>query len=516
MGGMSNFNRARTSTAYVVVLSKDDPSPLLPESDDEKEAKEGQDDKADKPADKGKEKPKAAPKTKVDLENIDQRTLALPVPARNYVGTLVGKPGTLFLVEGEPVNIARRGPPPGTTVHKFDLAKRKLEKVLDGVTSVTVSGNGEKLLYRLGPDKWFLTSAAAPKPGEGAIKLDDLEVKVDPRAEWKQMYRETWRLQRDFLYDPNAHGLDLAAAEKKYAAYLPGLASRHDLSLLMEEMLGELCLGHVYVSGGDMGAEPKDAKTGLLGADYAVQGNRFKFAKVYRGEAWNPDLRAPLLQPGAGVKEGEFLLAVNGREVTAADTVYKPFEGTAGKQTVIRVGPTPDGKGARDVTVVPVASERPLRALAWVDGNRKKVDEMTGGKVAYVYVPDTSGEGFARFNRYFFAQTDKQAVVIDERFNGGGQLADHIVDFLRQPLRNYLTGRGGEGDDMPFPGGAVHGPKVMLVNERAGSGGDYLPYTFRQAGLGKLVGKRTWGGLVGIGGYPSLIVTAMTPALSIS
>ena len=219
----------------------------------------------------------------------------------------------------------------------------------------------------------------------------------------------------------------------------------------------------------------------------------YKFAKIYRGEGWNPELRAPLLQPGASVKEGEYLLAVNGKEVRAEDNVYSYFEATAGKQTRIKVGPNADGKDSRNVTVVPVPDERLLRGLAWVEDNRKKVEKLSGGRVAYVYVPDTSAEGFARFNRYFFAQTDKEGAVIDERFNGGGQLADHIVDYLRQPLRNYLTGRDGEGEAMPFPGGAIHGPKVMLINERAGSGGDYLPYTFRQAGLGPLVGKRHLG-----------------------
>lgn len=503
-GSMSAFNRGQTSSAYVVVLSKDDPSPLRPESDEEKESAAKPADKKD--GDKEKDKKDAPkPRVKVDLENIDQRTLALPIPNRNYAGLVAGKAGTIFLLEGEPVNAPRRGPPPGRTVHKFDLAKQKFEKVLDGVTRLVVSHNGEKMLYRLGQDKWFLTpTAAPPKPGEGAVKVEDLEVRVDPRAEWQQIYRETWRIQRDFLYDPNAHGLDLAAAERKYQPYLAGLGSRHDLSLLMEEMLGELCLGHVYVAGGDT-PTPPDQKTGLLGADYAIEGGRYKFARIYRGESWNPDMRAPLLQPGAGVREGEYLLAVNGKGLRGTDNVHQLFDGTAGKQTVIRVGPTADGKGGRDVTVVPVPSERQLRSLAWVDANRKKVEAMTGGKVAYIYVPDTSAEGFARFNRYFFAQTDKQAAIIDERFNGGGQLADHIVDYLRQPLRNYITGRAGEGDDVPFPGGAIYGPKVMIVNERAGSGGDYLPYTFRQAKLGPLVGKRTWGGLVGIGGYPTLI-----------
>jgi tricorn protease len=214
------------------------------------------------------------------------------------------------------------------------------------------------------------------------------------------------------------------------------------------------------------------------------------------------------------VKEGEYLLAVNGKELKSDDNIYRLFEGTAGKQTVLQVGPNADATGSRQVTVVPTASERQLRNLAWVDANRRKVDALSGGRVAYIYVPDTSGEGFGRFNRYFFAQTNKQAVIIDERFNGGGNLADHIIDYLRQPLRNYITGRSGESDDAACPAGAIQGPKVMIINERAGSGGDYLPYAFRQANLGPLIGKRTWGGLVGIGGYPALIDGGMVTAPS--
>jgi tricorn protease len=509
-GSMASFNRAQTSSAYLIVLDKRDPSPLAPESDDEKSASESKTPEKDQEKKSGDDKEhgkrELLPVT-IDLENIDQRIVPLPLPNRNYTGLIAGKPGVVYLLEGDPVFRANRaGQPESFSVLRFDLKKRKPEKLVDGATQFTLSLDGEKMLYRLGPDKWFLTASASPaKPGEGAIKLEELEVRVEPRAEWEQIYRETWRIERDFLYDPHAHGLDLAYAQQRYAKYVAGLGSRYDLSVLMEEMLGELCLGHVYVAGGDMPSETKDPKTGLLGADYAVENGHYKFTKIYRGEGWNPDLRAPLLQPGAGVNEGEYLLAVNGREVRADESVYEHFDGTADKQTTIRVGPNADGTGARDVTVVPIPNERQLRNLAWVEANRKKVDQLSGGKVAYIYLPNTSTEGFARFNRYFFAQTDKQAAVIDERFNGGGQLADHIIDYLSQPLRDYLTGREGEGDDQPFPRGAIRGPKVMIINERAGSGGDYLPYTFRQANLGPLVGKRTWGGLVGIGGYPTLI-----------
>jgi tricorn protease len=242
---------------------------------------------------------------------------------------------------------------------------------------------------------------------------------------------------------------------------------------------------------------------GLLGADYRIENDRYRFAKIYDGENWNPGVQSPLTQPGTNVKVGEYLLAVNGHNVTAAENLYSYFEETAGKQTTIRVGPNADGSGARDVVVVPVASEARLRNLAWIEGNRRKVDELSGGKLAYVYLPDTEYGGFTNFNRYFFSQIGKQGVVIDERFNHGGQIADYIIDLLgRKPMGIVVTREGKTTIDPPL---AIYGPKVMVINEFAGSGGDAMPWYFRKAGLGPLVGTRTWGGLVGIGGYPTLM-----------
>lgn len=497
--GMSILSRPVTRAVYVTVLSKDDPSPLAPESDDEKEKKEAEE-KKDK-----KDGPKETPKVKVDLQDLDQRTLALPVPPKNYHNLLVGKAGTIFLIEGPAVDSLDDGPgeggPPPRTVHRFDFEKRKIEKLVDANTFV-VSDNGEKMLYRL-RDDWFLAATTAPvKPGEGALKLDGLEVRVDPRAEWRQIYREVFRIERDFLYDPNFHGYDLTGKWAENVAYLDGLGSRHDLNYLLDELLAGLSLQHVYLMGGDV-PRAESRKCGLLGADFTVDKGRYRITKVYRGESWNPGLRAPLTQPGAGVKEGEYLLAINGQELHGDDEVYRLFEGTAGKQVVLKVGPSPDGKDSREVTVVPAGNERALRNLAWVDANRRAVDRMTAGRVAYVYLPDTAAQGYTRFNRYFFAQAGRDGVIVDERFNGGGLLADHVIDYLRQPIRNYASTR--EGGDQQFPTSAIPGPKVMLINEEAGSGGDYLPFAFRQAKLGPLVGKRTWGGLVGIGGYPSLV-----------
>ncbi len=517
---MSSMNRPVTRSAYVVVLSKDDASPLAPQSDEEKSAEDekpaiGVQDRAPekaagaaKPAGDKEAKKKEPVKVRIDLENIDQRILALPLPARNYVGMAAGKAGVLFLAEAPTTPVRMQGPA-GASVHKFELDKRKSEKFLDGVGGLDVSHDGEKLLYRQG-DRWVVTGTAAPpKPGEGALKLDELEVRIDPPAEWKQMYREVWRLQRDYLYDPGHHGYDLKAAEQKYRPYLEGVASRSDLNYLFNEMLGELAIGHLYVAGGDT-PEVKPVPVGLLGADYKIDGNRYRIARIYYGENWNPGLRSPLTQPGVNVKEGEYLLAVNGHDLTAAEEVYKPFEATAGKSVRLKVGPKPDGTGAREVTVMPIQSEQALRNRAWMEENRRKVEKLSGGRLAYVYLPDTSVGGYTNFNRYYFAQVGKEGAVIDERYNGGGSAADYIIDNLSRPLMNYWTTR--EGEDFTTPLGSIFGPKVMIINEFAGSGGDAMPWYFRRAKIGPLVGKRTWGGLIGIYDYPQLIDGGMVTA----
>ena len=508
---MSTFPHQSTRNVYAIVLRNDLPSPLAAESDEEKigEEKKGEAKPADKPEEK---KPDGAPAAqggaaatqpkkdpepvRIDFEGLDQRIVALPIPPRNYLGLQAGKANTIFVVElAPPVAAATPGPPgpPPLTLHKFDLEKRKFDKVLDGIGAFEVSVNGEKMLYRQGP-AWIIASTMMPpKPGEGVLKSADIQVRVDPKVEWRQMYNEVWRGERDFFYDPNLHGLNLAEFKKRYEPYLEGVAHRADLSYLFREMLSELTIGHMFVGGGDQ-PRPNFVPGGLLGCDYTIENGRYRFSKIYNGEHWNPQLRAPLTQPGVNVKAGEYLLAVNGRDVRAPDSVYQFFESGANKQVVIRVGPNADGSGSREVTVVPVASEIALRNLDWVEGNRRKVDQLSGGKLAYVYVPDTGGSGYASFNRYFFAQTHKDGAVIDERFNGGGALADYIVEYLSRPLLNYIYFR--EGRDIPTPLGAIYGPKAMIINELAGSGGDALPWYFRKMQIGPLVGKRTWGGLI--------------------
>jgi tricorn protease len=519
---MDSFNRPVTSSVYIVVLRKDLPSPLAPLSDEEGEARteaakaEAAKSDAAKAGDKEKEKETPPAAVKVDFEKIGQRILAMPIPARNYTELTPGKEGVLFVVEGplvEPLN-----GPSTLTVHRFELKTRKTDKLLESILAFHVSADGEKLLYRnasapqLGsaaPAQVWVVAPLPPAPTSGSsggsgplqgaktLNLSGMDVRIEPAVEWKAMYHEAFRLERDFFYEPGFHGLDLAATEKKYAAYLPGVASRDDLNYIFRETMGELTVGHLFVRGGD-GPETRRIPVGLLGADYSIENGRYRFARIYDGENWNPQLHAPLTQPGVNVAESEYLLAVNGREVHGGDNVYAFFEETAGKTTLLRVGPNPDGGGSREVSVVPVESEAGLRELAWVESNRRKVDELSHGRLAYIYLPDTASGGYTFFNRYFFSQAGKDGAVVDERFNGGGANTDYILDYLRRTLMNYRTTR--DGEDMTTPVSLIQGPKAMIINEYAGSGGDAMPWHFRQAKIGILVGKRTWGGLVGFHG----------------
>jgi len=368
---LSSFQHPVSRNVYAVVLKKGEASPVEPQSDEEK-AKA-----AEKKEEKKDEKAEEPVKVVVDLEGIGQRIVALPVRAANYTGLEAGKAGILFLGEAPAVpSLESMGGPANITISKFDLSTRKTEPFLSGVAAFHVSANGEKALYRQGKG-WFIAgTAAAPKTGEGALNVAEMEVYADPRAEWSQMYHEAWRIQRDFLYDPNHHGLNLISAEKKYAPFLTGAGGRADINYLFEEMLGEITVGHMFIGGGEM-PDGKKVKGGLLGADYRVENGRFRFARIYNGENWNPDLRAPLTQPGVDVRTGDYLLEVNGVDALPAAEVQRYFENTAGKQTRIKVAATADGKDAREVSVVPVEDEFGLRNRAWEEDNRRKVEEMS-------------------------------------------------------------------------------------------------------------------------------------------
>ena len=507
---ITSFSHPVTRSVYLMVLSKDQASPLAPESDDEKPAADKKKDEPKKEDAKKEDSKKddAPPEVKIDFENIGQRVLALPLPPRRYEGLQVGKAGVLYAIEA-PQAIEEREP--NLTVHRFDLSKQKSDVAIAGVKAFVMSFGGEKMLYQQG-DNWVIAApkpmaekgggdVPPPPPGE-PLKTSGIEVRVDPRAEWKQMYHEVWRIERDFFYDPNLHGLDRAATEKLYEPYLETVASRRDLNYLFTEMLGEITVGHMFIGGGD-GPDVKHVQTGLLGADYKIENGRYRFAHIYNGENWNPEMKAPLTQPGVNVVAGEYLLTVNGRDLLASDNVDSFFEGTAGKSVIVKVGADPTGAGAREVTVVPVPNESGLRNLQWIEDNRRRVDQMTNGRVAYIYMPDTGQGGYTNFNRYFYAQLGKEAAIIDERFNHGGNLATDIIEYLKRPMMSLVTFR--DGADIVQPQGAIFGPKVMLINEFAGSGGDAMPWYFHREGVGKLIGKRTWGGLIGIFSAPGLL-----------
>lgn len=446
----------------------------------------------------------------IDTVDIDQRTVALPVPARNYSKVIAGKPGEIYLMEdafATPAYVeAAAGP--FQKVHRLDLraAKPQIQQLLDGVRSFNVSQDDAKVLYsRRG--EWSIAAASAPTDSPVVLPLDRMEAHIDPRAEWRHMFYQTWRDERDFFYDPGLHGVNIAIMEKRYAPFLDNLSSRDDLNYLFAEMLGELSNSHIAATGGDF-PPSKHANAGMLGADYQVKDGRYLISRVYRSDTWSPGMRAPMVQ--AGVQAGEYLLAVNGRDIDTRMDVYGYFEGTAGKPTVIKVGPHADGKDAREVTVTPIGDERGLRRFAWVEDNRLAVDRLSGGRVGYVYVPSTLNDGYKAFNRYYFAQIGKDAVIVDERFNGGGSIPDWIVDSLKRPLLNYWATRDGGTRSEPME--AMFGPKVLLTDSNVLSGGDALAYMFRKSGIGPIVGTRTTGALNAYYGGPNDLLDGGFPA----
>jgi len=515
----SSADIEQTNALYLVVLAQDTPSPLARESDEEeaeeaeaqdgddaapgregeKESDEGTQEEAEKkPAGKSDEQPV---EVKIDLEGLAQRIVALPLPAAFYSSLQAGDAGQLYYLKAE--RGAFSDEPPAADLSRFDLEKREEKLLLAGVTDFTLSGDHEKVLLRTADGMWITALGDTVDTSKGRLALDAIQVKIDPRAEWRQIFEEAWRINRDWFYDPDMHGADWPAMKAKYEVFLPHLAVRSDLNRVIRWMCSEIAVGHHRVFGGDTLVEAERVPGGLLGADYEIADGRYRFAKVYGGLNWNPDLRAPLTEPGVDVRAGEYLLAVDGVELRPPQELYQPFENTADKLVELTVGPNPDGSGSRTVKVVPVASEAALRNRDWVEGNIRYVTERTNGRVAYVYVPNTADLGHLYFKRYFFPQADRQAIIVDERHNGGGAVADYYIDILRRPYVSSWATRYGE--DFATPQAAIFGPKVMLIDETAGSGGDLLPWMFRKFGLGKLVGRRTWGGLVGILGFPELM-----------
>jgi len=453
--------------AYVVVLRKDDPAPFPLKSDEE--------------ADTAKKASKAKDSlVKIDWERVDARTVPLPVPAGNYRQLLAGPKGTVFLVSDG-------------MLHKFTLDTKKSEDFASHASNVRMAANGEKILFESGGGWHVVGTAHPPAPGEGAVAIN-LRMDLDRLAEWKQIFTEAWRYERDYFYDPGHHGRDWQAVWDYYSPQLPFVRHRADLNYLLDQIGGELSVGHSFVFGGDFPAVDT-FRAGGLGADLVLHEGRWQIKRIFTAESWNPELVAPLAQPDLRVAEGDYLLAVDGQALTEEMDPYELLDGHAGVQTLLLVNDKPTAAGAWTIRVSPIAGEGALRQRAWVEDNRRRVEQLSGGRLGYIWVPNTGGPGFVSFNRYFFAQQDKEGAVIDERFNGGGSLDDYMVDLMIRRLRAAITNEVPGGRPFRLPAGIL-GPKVLLINELAGSGGDFFPWVFRHQQIGPLVGTRTWGGLV--------------------
>lgn len=495
----STADMQSSNSIYLITLQKDLISPLAKKNDEEAFKEDDQ----QKDADKKEEETTLT----IDWEGIENRIIALPIRTGNYSNLQIASEGELYYLSRTP-NASFFAPQP---IYKFSLKDQKATEVATA-SGFEFSSDGKKMLYYKNGE-YGVTGIGSKT--NSSVSTASIQVKIDPAKEWENIFEEAWRVNRDYFYDPGMHGINWKAMKKKYKPFLAHVTNRNDLYRVMQWMFSEIGVGHHrFADTGDQLNNAPFIRGGLLGADYEVANNRYRFAKIYGGLNWTPNLRSPLTEPGVNVNVGDYLLSVNGKKVTANDNLYSFFENTSGKIVTLEVSTTANGTNRRTVKVVPISSEIQLRNRAWVEGNIKKVDEATNGQVAYVYVPNTAGRGHEYFKRYFFPQTNKKAVIIDERFNGGGLLADYYLDILQRSKMSGWNFRYGK--DLRTPSASIDGPKVMLVNEGAGSGGDYLPWAFKKQKMGTIVGKRTWGGLVGILGYPEFIDGGVVTAPNIA
>ncbi|MFL6193599.1 MAG: PDZ domain-containing protein [Thermoanaerobaculia bacterium] len=496
---------------YVGVLAKEGPALFLPESDEEEPAKTPPGawiaDAADagKAAAKkgasmaeGEEKPDAAKKApvrvKVDFDGFESRVRAIPAPAGNYQ-TLRASPAGIFYLTGN-----GQGP---QTLKMFDLNQRQEQTILEGIGAYDLSADGKKVGYVRRDTYGVIEAKPGQKAGDGKLDLDKLELRIDPKQEWRQMYADAWRIFRDWFYDPSIHGLDWKAVRERYGELVPYMANRSDLDFILGELGGEVSAGHVYVERGDEPG-PTRVEGGLLGAEIQDDpSGYFRIAHIFPGENWHEDFRSPLTEPGVSVKDGDYILAVDGQPTNKVDNFYRLLEGKASQVVTLLVNGKPTAQGAHEERIRPVRKEQNLRYLDWVQATRAKVDKLSGGRIGYIHLPNTAVEGNRELFKYFYPLSQKDALIFDDRYNGGGFIPDRMIALISRPLVSYWVTRGGQPTTTPQ---FVHtGPKVTLINGQAGSGGDAFPYYFREQKLGPLIGTRTWGGLIGLSGGPALV-----------
>lgn len=527
-----------TTQLAAIPLRKDVPSPLAPRNDEEpSKEKEKKDDKKDgekksdekklddkKPADdsssdkkdkegangEGTADAKAGAKTsekkevkkddkkpkpvEIDFEGMEERMIILPPKAGNYAGlsAVSGKLIYRFVSKGE-------GNKP---IEYYDLEKREVKRIVDDANGFDLSASREKMLV-VRNGAWSIIDVKEGQNLNKRLDTGGFESLIDPPSEWRQIFMDAWRLERDLFYDPGMHGVNWNLMRVRYGKLLEDAVTRWDVNYILGELLGELNASHTYRNGGDV-ERPPDRPVGYLGCDFVMTNGAYRIASIIKAAPWDVEARSPLAQPGlTNLYEGDYLLAVNGVPVDTNSEPWAAFQGLANKTVIISVNTNASLEGAREVLVHTMSSEARLRNLAWINANRLRVDELSGGRIGYVYVPDTGQGGQNELVRQWRGQTKKPGLIIDERFNSGGQIPDRFVELLSRPLRNFWAVR--DGKDWTWPEVAHFGPKAMLVNGWSGSGGDCFPYYFKDSKLGPLIGMRTWGGLIGITGAPALV-----------
>jgi tricorn protease len=515
-----------TGKLMAVSLRKDVPSPLAARNDDEGDKDKKKKDK-DKPDDKAKKKddPESSAKddtktdtkshkndqdekddtkdekppkpVEIDLADFESRAVVLP-PKAGYFGNLAAVSGKLIYRELPPAGAAEDAK---STLVYYDFEERETKTILSDVDQSILAAKGGKLLVRRKSEYAIIE----PKEGQKFDKkmpVDSLEMVVDPVAEWQQIFTDAWRFERDYFYDPNMHGVNWQETRQRYGGILKDAVTRWDVNYVLGELIGELNASHTYRNGGQV-ENPLERGVGYLGVDFSLENGAYRIKKIIRGAPWDAEVRSPLAQPGVDIRESEYLLAVNSLPLDTSVEPYAAFQGLADKPVFLTVNSNATLTGAREVLVQTLASEAELRHLAWIEKNRQKVEDASSGKVGYIYVSDTSQAGQTELVRQFRAQFNKPGLIIDERFNSGGQIPDRFVELLSRKRLNYWGVR--DGHDWSWPQVAHTGPEAMLINGWSGSGGDCFPFYFQQAGLGPLIGTRTWGGLIGISGCPPLI-----------
>jgi tricorn protease len=506
------YNYYTTDGIFAITLKADEASPFKPESDEEKaeekkdekkpaEAKSGEQKPEEKKDEKKEEKKEEAVKPiQIDLEGISTRIVPVPMHP-GILGGLAARKDKLFYVD-TPQEARQFVPgvprPPRNALHLYDMVKREDKVLLEGIDGYDLDKEGKKVIYKAGPVYGIVEATPGKaKVGDGKLNLSEMQVKIDPREEWRQVLHEAWRIERDFYWDPAMTGHDWKKIGARYEALLPWVVDRSDLNYLIGEMISELSTSHTYVGGGDQ-PQWTHVNVGMLGADFEPDGGYYRITKIYPGENWSESTRSPLTEPGLKVKAGDYLIAVNEQEARSDRDVYAYFQDLAGKLVTLKINNKPAPQGAWEITVKPANSEAGVRYLDWIQANRRKVEEATGGHIGYMHVPDTSFQGIIAFDKQFTGQLDKDGIIVDERDNSGGQIPDFYTEKLKRQLLAIIAAR--DTADVPWPPVAIYGPKVMIVNELAGSGGDAFPWFFHREKIGPIVGTRTWGGLVGIGG----------------